>query len=229
MYWIRRLISKFFHLFYEKISCGKTERGRIYMLHNVGGKDENPFNITIDELEDFVKRKSNIGFTRLEFWEKIHVFNALTVDDVPIEFFYNGYPLLKKYRVPFTIFVSIGLLDTPGYITTSQLIEMAQCELCTVGSHGITHGEYTALSKEEKHKELSESKRKLEEITGKTVSLYAFPYGSFFSCGYSGKKLVLNYYKYGFCTIQIPITKDMLLPYYFIPRINVSHFNYKTI
>ena len=229
MYWIKRFLSKFVHLYFQVRAASLKEAGRIYMLHNVGSKEESSFNITSGELEAFIKNKGVDSFVKLEDWESHKKFNCLTVDDVPEEFFYNGYPLLEKYQVPFTIFVASGLLNKPGYITTEQLREMASCKYCTVGSHGIAHGEYSLLSVKDKQMELSESKNVLESILGQKVTLYAFPYGSYYACGYTHKHLVMDYYIYGFGTVQIPVTERRLLPNYYIPRINVSKHNYRNI
>lgn len=229
MYWIRRIFSKVVHIYYGFISLRHSESGRIYMLHNVGGTEDGPFNISAMDLEAFLMRKKVENFVRLESWTKQSGFRALSIDDVPEGFYHNGFPLLKKYNIPFTIFVATGLLDTDGYITTDQLKEMSNSNLCTIGSHGISHGEYCKLSASERKKELYESRMKLEQITGKSIELYAFPYGSIYACGIRHKKEVMKYYKYGFGTIQSPVTEPLSLPYYYLPRINVSNNNINTI
>lgn len=214
---------------YGVISSFHSECGRIYMLHNVGEIEDSPFNISAEELDLFLQKKKVENFVRLESWTGNANFRALSIDDVPDGFYNNAFPLFKKYNVPFTIFVAIGLLDTPGYITTEQLKEISHSDLCTVGSHGILHGEYCKLSACEREQELFESKQILEQITNKSVELYAFPYGSIYACGLRHKKDVMKYYKYGFGTIQCPVTKPSPLPYYYLPRINVSKNNINTI
>lgn len=231
MNYIRRTICKLLHLFYEKQSVFKKHKGIVLMLHGVekNSANGNLYQITLEECKKlliFLKRKNTI---RLENWKQENDFYALTIDDVPSNFYYNAFPLLREGGIPFTIFVNVSLLDSEGYITSCQLKEMADCDLCTVGSHGITHSLYYKMSKTNAQKDLAESKRILEGIIGKKVEMYAFPYGSYYACGFVNKVLVTQIYKYGFSTIAAYITEPQSLPDYFIPRINVdSNFIKKT-
>jgi peptidoglycan/xylan/chitin deacetylase (PgdA/CDA1 family) len=56
---------------------------------------------------------------------------------------------------------------------------LAQNELITLGSHSVTHPRFTTLDVEERRKELTDSRRKLEEVAGKKVDSFAFPYGDY--------------------------------------------------
>lgn len=194
------------------------------MFHSVGDS-RHDFNISVESFERFLVALKKDEVSRLEEWEKKDDFVCLTFDDVADSFYYNAYPLLKKYRIPFTIFVSCSLLDTKSYITTDMLQEIAECELSTIGSHGWSHSFYADLSKKNAIADLSSSKRKLEDVTHRTIDLYAFPYGSVYACGLKNKKQAGVVYKYGFGTIASPITKPSLLPHYFLPRIKVGEDN----
>ena len=194
------------------------------MFHSVGDS-RHDFNISIESFERFLMALIKGKVIRLEEWEQKDSFACLTFDDVPDSFYYNAYPLLKKYRIPFTIFVSCSLLDTYSYITTEMLQEIAKCELSTIGSHGWSHSFYAEFSKESAMADLSSSKKKLEAVTHQSVEIYAFPYGSVYACGLRKKKYAGVVFKYGFGTIASPITKPSLLPNYFLPRIKVGEDN----
>ncbi len=103
-----------------------------------------------------------------------------------------------------------------------MLEELADCNLCTVGSHGWSHSYFKNFSVFEAKKDLLSSKKYIEKIINKEINLYAFPYGSFFACGHKNIDIVGNYYMCGFSTVPIPITKPTLLSTYFLPRINVN-------
>lgn len=223
---LRRVVSKCNHLFQINATKCFTIQGKVLMLHWVGDgvlDDEcEPFRITIAQCKKlllWLKYKNTI---RLENWEQSDDFYALTIDDVPENFYHNAYPLLKKYGIPFTLFVNVSLIDKEGFITKRQLLEMSQCELCSIGSHGVNHSEYTLLNKEDALRDLKESKRELEQLIGKSVEMYAFPYGSYYACGYANKHLAGDVYKYAFGTVACPITKPLLLKRFFLPRINVD-------
>ena len=59
-------------------------------------------------------------------------------------------------------------------------------------------------------------------MIGCKVELFAYPYGSYYACGYTHKHLAETIYKYAFGTVACPITKPSLLNNYFLPRINAD-------
>lgn len=224
-----RLVGKLIHITLPLLSRVFVQKGVVYMFHSIGdGRDE--FNLPVDAFDSLLQKMSQLKIVvSLSDWEKKDRFICLTFDDVPESFYHNAFPLLKKYQMPFTIFVSSSLLDADGYITRDMLIEMSECEYCLVASHGRSHSFFVNFSEEEALSDLYESKRMLEELIGRTVELYAFPYGSIYACGLKQKKLVDKVYKYGFGTIAMPITHPLLLPSYYLPRINVDENSVKVI
>lgn len=196
------------------------------MLHWIENEtisdDKEPYRISVSQFKKlltFLKKKNTV---HLYDWEKEKGYYAITIDDVPESFYHCAYPLLREFQIPFTIFVNISLLDKEGYIKKDQLIQLAKCELCTIGSHGVNHCEYAFLSKEQVKYEFKNSKAVLESIIGREVNLFAFPYGSYYACGFLYKYLALEEYKYAFGTVGCSITKPLLLNKYFLPRINVD-------
>lgn len=196
------------------------------MLHWVGdddqGEEMEPFRITTQQCIKLLQWIKTKNVVRLENFVGEKDFYALTIDDVPENFYKNAYPLIKETEIPFTLFVNVSLLNKSGYITTAQLKEMSESPFCTVGSHGVSHTFFAEMKEEEALADLEKSKSQLESLIGKKVELYAFPYGSYYACGFRNKHLVNNVYKYGFGTVACPITEPMLLNKYFLPRINVS-------
>lgn len=223
---LRRVIGKCCHLFHTNAAKFLTRRGKVLMLHWIGDEKQDeetePFRLSIGRFRVFLKWLKKQKAIHLVDWEKSLDFYALTIDDVPENFYMNAFPLLKEEGIPFTLFVNVSLLGKEGYITKEQLVEMSQCPLCTVGSHGVGHGEYALLGKKEAKDDLVSSKRELEMIIGKPVEMFAFPYGSYYACGYRNKHIAGEVYKYAFGTVACPITKPSLLKNYFLPRINVD-------
>ena len=216
-----RIFSKSAHLLFELSSKFLPSDGVIFMFHDVG-KNGGILNLPKEEFESLLKKLCKKNTVRLEEWEKSKNFFALTFDDVPESFYENAFPLLKKYDLPFTLFISTTLLDTPGYITSAQLKEISACELSTIGSHGDAHCFFRELSTKQALEDLINSQKILEEKTNRKIILYAFPYGSFFACGFWKKSLVSKIYKYGFSSVGVPISQWSPLPKYFLPRINAS-------
>lgn len=228
---LRRIIGKLLHVFYIYIAKIFPVKGKVLMLHWVGDeiqdKETEPFRISTKQFNSLVQWLKKKNIIRLENWKNEEYFYALTIDDVPENFYLNAYPMLKNMGIPFTLFVNVSLLDKEGFISKEQLLEMSQCEFCTIGSHGVNHGEFTLLNKKQALQDLQDSKHILEQIIGKPVELYAYPYGSYYACGYRNKHLARDVYKYAFGTVACPITVPPLLKKYFLPRIivDVKFFN----
>lgn len=203
-------------------------RGRVFMFHSIGD-NRHPFHLSLQSFEEFLKKLTGKNVVRLEEWEQKDDFISLSFDDVADSFYYNAFPLLERYHIPFTIFVSSSLLDTKLFLTTDMLKEIAKCDLCTVASHGKEHGFYSSFCSEEKKDDLSRSKIDLERITGREIDMFAFPYGSLYACGVTRKRVVADYYKYGFGTIPSPITYPTLLPKHYLPRIGITDANFQSI
>jgi len=106
-------------------------------------------------------------------------------------------PILKALRIPATFFVSSGYVDSDellpedrkrGYsglpnFTSAQLREMVETGLFDVQSHTVRHIDLSRTWDDATvERELVESKRALERITGRPVTRLAFPYGSRAHC-----------------------------------------------
>ncbi len=223
-----RVLSGLLHFLASRLSRLLPKRGKVLMFHSVGD-ERHALNISVASFEHLIHLLKTKKIVKLEEWKNYSKFFCITFDDVADSFYHNAFPILKKYNIPFTIFVSYSLLNKDGFITTEMLKEISTCELSTIGSHGMNHSYFKSYNKKEAIEDLRTSKEKLGSLIGKEVNIYAFPYGSIYACGLCGKKVVKRYYKYGFGTISSSITKPSLLPQYFLPRIVVSDNNYKSI
>lgn len=68
-----------------------------------------------------------------------------------------------------------------GYLalTADELRRLAASPLVTIGAHSVTHTPLARLDEEEQRREIVQSKRALEEVTGKEVRLFAYPFGGY--------------------------------------------------
>jgi peptidoglycan/xylan/chitin deacetylase (PgdA/CDA1 family) len=102
---------------------------------------------------------------------------AITFDDGYRDNLTVALPLLEKFRLPMTLFVTAGFLGRDGYLSETELREISQHPLVTIGAHGLWHRHFNRLTQDEARFELMESRRLLGGVTGKTVDLLAWPYG----------------------------------------------------
>jgi peptidoglycan/xylan/chitin deacetylase (PgdA/CDA1 family) len=102
---------------------------------------------------------------------------AITFDDGYRDNLTVALPLLEKFRLPMTLFVTAGFLGRKDFLSKEELRELSRHPLVTIGAHGLWHRHFNRLIPDDARFELVESRRLLEEITGQTVDLLAWPYG----------------------------------------------------
>ena len=119
---------------------------------------------------------------------------SVTFDDGYQNIVDNALPELAQRGIPATVFIVSGALGiTPnwedysggsdlamheGIMTAEQLLALPS-DLIQIGSHSRTHPMLARLPEKQARAELSTSRRMLEEIIGREVKLFSFPYGSF--------------------------------------------------
>jgi len=113
---------------------------------------------------------------------------ALTADDGYASQQAHLGPLLRELGVPWSVFVLAGMLgktndwDHPWvsprerHLTPDEVRQLAG-EGVTIGSHGMTHVNMTALSDAALDAELALSRDLLRQLSGQAVDAVAFPWG----------------------------------------------------
>ena len=74
-------------------------------------------------------------------------------DDSRGAFYTNGWPLLKPYRIPLTVFTITALVGTANYMTWAQLAEMASYKVI-IGNHGQNHTDLSTLTEAQQETEI---------------------------------------------------------------------------
>jgi peptidoglycan/xylan/chitin deacetylase (PgdA/CDA1 family) len=64
-------------------------------------------------------------------------------------------------------------------MTEEQISKLSASEWATVGCHGYYHNDLSKIDILESEKEMSQSKKYLEKLTGKEIKAIAFPYGAY--------------------------------------------------
>lgn len=100
----------------------------------------------------------------------------LTFDDAIDSDFFCAFP--KLIETGFVSFVPTAIVGMPGRMTWKMIEEMHAAGVM-IGSHGVDHVDFTRLDQETLLKELTLSKRTIEDRLGTPIRLLAFPYGKF--------------------------------------------------
>jgi peptidoglycan/xylan/chitin deacetylase (PgdA/CDA1 family) len=118
-------------------------------------------------------------------------FGMVTFDDGYESVMIYALPQLQVRTIPCTIFIPTGSIGKkPAWISDGahpffaervidpgQIRQLASDTLVTIGSHGVSHS--NRLTYDEFQNEAVESKKVLEALTGKAVTLFSFPHGRY--------------------------------------------------
>ncbi len=104
---------------------------------------------------------------------------AITFDDA-----YDDTPraveLLRERRLLASVYVTTGQIDSGAMIRREQLEQLARWpETVELGAHTVTHPPLDELDIEEIRREVSDSKQALEQIIGRGVDTFAYPFGAY--------------------------------------------------
>ena len=144
-----------------------------------------------------------------------------TFDDTDLDQFTVAYPTLKQYGfkgVYFIMTVSIGRNGKVRYMSKENIKELAD-KGNTIGSHTYDHQNVKKLVGDDWTKQIDKPTKTLEEITGKKIIDFAYPFGLW------NKEAIPELKKRGFRDAYILATaRDENDPLYTIRRIIASGF-----
>ena len=105
---------------------------------------------------------------------------ALTFDDGYKDNLYTAAPILLKFQIPFTVFVTTSFMQNGSrdYLAERELRELASLPGVNIGSHGTTHTPLVQCDDSALWQELYESRCRIEDVIGRQVKAIAYPHGS---------------------------------------------------
>lgn len=124
--------------------------------------------VSLEEMADFVRKNQRPPSKSA----------AITFDDGFENNFLYAYPVFKKLNFPAVIFVVTDWIGKEGYLTAGQVKEMSDNGI-EIGSHTKSHAWLPSLDVESLYREIYDSKKELEEITGREVRYFSYPLGGF--------------------------------------------------
>ena len=152
--------------------------------------EENKYPSTNIKLLDFKKhlkiiQENNINFINPKNFEKEIKDNKkqrkvlLTIDDGFLSFYKNAWPILKKERIPFILFVSTKEVGSFNYMSWSQIKEISKEDFVEIGNHSHTHGYLVDENNEIIINDIQKSIDIFKEKLGKNSIFFSYPFGEY--------------------------------------------------
>ncbi|MCL6120209.1 MAG: polysaccharide deacetylase family protein [Deltaproteobacteria bacterium] len=115
---------------------------------------------------------------------------AITFDDGSKSVYSNGFKIMRDNEVNATVFMVSGLAggvnewdikngeNKDEMLSVSELKELTEYGI-EIGAHTVTHPHLTQIPLEKAFDEISDSKKKLEELLDIKINFFAYPYGDY--------------------------------------------------
>jgi len=163
------IIALMYHRFNENKYPSTNIRNEIFLQH-LDEINESKFEfISFNKFRKVIKNKIEKNYL------------LLTIDDGFQSFYVNAWPVLKKRKIPFTLFVSTREVGKYGYMTWEQIKEIDSSDLVTIGNHSHTHEYLIDWEAEKIRNDLEKSIKIFKKELGYSPKLFSYPFGEYSS------------------------------------------------
>lgn len=103
----------------------------------------------------------------------------VTVDDGYKDAFAYAFPILQKYHITANFMIATGLLGGSDNMNWDDINQLKQSGLAYFVDHTWSHYAIVRGSQDKIQYEILTGRQQLEQNTGQSVNIFAYPYGSF--------------------------------------------------
>ncbi len=173
----------------------------VFMYHRFGETTHPSTNIRLEQFERHLNHLQKNNFIVWPLSKIVrHILEgehipqktvALTMDDAYVSIYTKAYPMLKKKKFPFTVFVNTLPIDnaSKNYMTWSQMLEM-QSNGAEFANHSLSHNFLLPIDDESEYEwkkrlkhEIEGSQRRLQKELGSSTNenpkLFSYPFGEY--------------------------------------------------
>lgn len=192
--------------------------------------NSNSSHITALSLEKFQK----IVLEFQKYWKPINQLDSgglfITFDDAFSEQFNLGFQFLLKFNIPACFFVPVDSIDKDGYFSLSQLQQISNNPLYSIGSHCLSHLPLSLGSRSFQKKQICLSKNWFNKSINKSVSYFAYPWGGINDFSKKDESFIKKAnYDFAFSTFSCPFSRSDIKKRFSIPRIQICNSNFEEI
>ena len=176
---IRDYCGNIYYHGYKK-HCSLGNRCLIY--HAFGSKlshDTYGISINISKFNDHIKYlHDNYELTEFNNFSNKSMSVSLSIDDGYKDTI-DAVNILDNYGIPFSLFITAGMIGKDNYLSVEDISEIAKLEKCNIGAHGLNHLRLGDLDIRKQYSELNDGKVIIEDITKKKITAVSYPHGSY--------------------------------------------------
>ena len=203
------------------------DKGLIVLMYH--RFEENKYPSTNIKIADFIKqidliKKSGFRFIDANNFEdnlvnlKSERKILLTIDDAFKSFYDQAWPLLKKDKIPFILFVNTREVGSSGYMTWDQIRKIAKEKFVHIGNHSYSHSYLVDKTDGEIYNDINLAINELKKNLEYDSPFFSYPFGEYSK---SFKTIIKNFgFKYAFG--QHSGVADETKDFYELPRFPIN-------
>ncbi|MDC0426766.1 polysaccharide deacetylase family protein [Pelagibacteraceae bacterium] len=191
--------------------------------------EENKYPSTNIKIADFVKHLNLIKKNQLQFIHpndfETSLLNKkkdkkilLTIDDGFKSFYNQAWPILKRDKIPFILFVNTREVGTKGYMSWDQIKEISKEKFAHIGNHSYSHEYLIDMTDQEIIEDINKATSDFKNNLGYNSSFFSYPFGEYSN---NFKVIIKNLgfkYAFGQHSGVVDETKD----FYELPRFPIN-------
>ena len=188
--------------------------------------------ISLNELANSLKSRK-LGKGRL----------VITFDDGYADNLHNALPILEKYGIPATIFITTSNIDNgaPFFweegspekdrgrcVNREELKKLSSSKFIEIGAHTINHPKLSKINISEQAEEIAGSRQTLNKLLGMPINSFAYPFGGKGTFEKNTVNLVKkNGFQYACSNIHRRVGRNT--PLHTLPRFVVRNWSVKEL
>ncbi len=169
--------------------AGAVDSAVVLLYHRFGEPERPSTNIRLDQFAAHLEELTSGPYTVAKLPGVIEAFESgvelpdrtvvITIDDAFRSVYDEAWPRLRDAGLPFTLFVATDAVDrgSETYMTWSQIRELVDSGLVTVGSQTASHASMPPRRAEDNRAEIMRSNAAFRRELGSAPKLFAYPFG----------------------------------------------------
>ena len=102
-----------------------------------------------------------------------------TVDDGLLSFYENAWPVLKRKKIPFLLFINTREVGTFNYMNWSQIIELNNYKFVEIGNHSHSHEYLVEEEPKTIREDILKAKKIFKDKLGRNSKFFSYPFGEY--------------------------------------------------